>query len=150
MLETGQASLAPAMKGPLSDPQFQGQCFCINQLYRVTHGPKILPIQTMSRHLLPSAQISSGLADNRVKEVLMKPENHTVKPENEIPFSHPTLLKVKELLSNDSETNAEYWRRQALDWWKHYLRNRCVIAKLRSQNRALRLLLSDYMEVGTD
>ena len=58
---------------------------------------------------------------------------------------HPTVLAVKEILANAEE----HWRLEAMTWWKTYLRNRLVIQKLRSQNRALRLLLSDYIEKGS-
>lgn len=57
--------------------------------------------------------------------------------------NHPTLLRIKEQLA-DGET--EYWRREALDYWQRYLRNLFMVRKLRRENRALRLLLSDYTD----
>lgn len=58
------------------------------------------------------------------------------------PENHPTVLEIKRILANETE----HWRIETMRWWRQYLRNRVVITKLRCQNRALRLLLSDYIE----
>jgi hypothetical protein len=41
--------------------------------------------------------------------------------------------------------NRDY-RKEALVWWRLYLKQRLVIRSLREQNRTLRLLLSDYTQ----
>lgn len=39
----------------------------------------------------------------------------------------------------------EYWRSQALEYWRKYLRNQATIDTLRRQNRILRRFLSDII-----
>lgn len=39
----------------------------------------------------------------------------------------------------------EYWRSQALEYWRKYLRNQAAIDTLRRQNRILRRFLADIV-----
>jgi hypothetical protein len=39
----------------------------------------------------------------------------------------------------------EYWRSQALEYWRKYLRNQAAIDTLRRQNRILRRFLADII-----
>lgn len=61
------------------------------------------------------------------------------------------LTNAKELAATivqlmDMERDpAGYWRSQALEYWRKYLRNRIVIDTLRRQNRILRRFLADVI-----
>jgi hypothetical protein len=45
-----------------------------------------------------------------------------------------------------AEKDPEYWRNEALTWWRTYMKNLSLIHNLREQNRKLRLLLQDYQD----
>jgi len=61
------------------------------------------------------------------------------------------LTNAKELASTlvqliEMERDAvEYWRSQALEYWRKYLRNQAAIDTLRRQNRILRRFLADII-----